>query len=347
MSRIVKVAVAAAALGVAGAFTAVAVAASSPTVATLAASKITVNSAVLRADVNPQGHQTSWLFQYGPTTAYGFQTTSHSAGQGTRRRLVAIRVTGLLPGTVYHYRVAALSSAGGATGADRAFRTLGKPPPVPETGPAVNVGQNQATPTGTVNPSGGATSWYFQYVVCPDFPAPCPSTTVPYTSRTIGQPPIPAGNIPVPVSVQITGLAPGKLYRYRLVAVHPNATSAGSELLFFTQPRFRRKPNMTTRTSPKHLSRRPYTFTTAGTLHGATFIPNWLRCTGHVGIRYYAGRHQKKFVLVSVGSDCRFSTPVSFRRLVNGRSTALKVKIFYRGNGYLRSVERTDHVTLG
>ena len=52
-------------------------------------------------------------------------------------------------------------------------------------------------------------------------------------------------------------------------------------------------------------------------------------------------------MLATVGPDCKFSTPVPFRRLIAGGSTALTVKIFYRGNGYLKSVSRTDHVTLG
>jgi hypothetical protein len=151
----------------------------------------------------------------------------------------------------------------------------------------------------------------------------------------------------VPVSVLLAGLAPGKLYHYRIVATHPHSASDGNDVLVFTQPRFRRKPTMTTRTSPRNLTRKPYTFTTAGTLHGANFIPSALRCTGRVGIRYYAGKRQVAFVLVPVGSNCRFSTPVSFRRLINGRSTPLQVKIFYRGNGYLQSTEKTDHVTLG
>lgn len=343
MSRSIKLL--AAVLGVAGVFAATAAAASSPTVSARPATGITVNSAVLRSVLNPNGNETSYVFQYGPTTAYGFQTNAHSVGHGTKPRLVKLRVPGLQPGTVYHFRMVALNSAGSATGADRAFRTLGKPPAEVQTGPAVNVGQNQATLTGSINPNGATTQWFARYAVCPDFPTPCPTST--YTSQTVLQAPIPAVHTPIPVSVTLAGLAPGKLYHYQIVARHPNSQSLGNDVLLFTQPRFRRKPRMTTRTSPKNLTHKPFVFNTAGTLHGANFIPNWLRCTGRVGIRYYAGRHQVKFVLVPVGSNCRFSTPVSFKGLLHGRATALKVKIWYRGNGYLRPTERTDHVTLG
>lgn len=343
MRRIMKLL--AAAVGVMCLLATAADAASSPTVASRSAIGIHTNSATLRAVINPNGHQTSYVFQYGPTTAYGFQTASHSAGPGTKPIVVKVQVTALNPGTVYHFRVAALSSAGGALGADRAFRTAGKPPASVVTGPPVNVSQNQATLTGTINPNGAATNWFVQYGLCPDAPAPCNTTL--YSAQTLGQTGLAAGHVPEPVSVVLAGLAPGKLYHYRIVAKHPNSIALGSDVLVFTQPRFRRKPTMTTRTSPRNLRRKPYTFTTAGTLHGANFIPNWLRCTGRVGIRYYAGRRQVAFVLVAVGSDCRFSTPVSFRHLVHGRRTALSAKIFYRGNGYLRSTEKTDHVTLG
>lgn len=335
----------AAALGVGCLFGAVAVAASGPTASTRPAVRIAQTTAVLRAVVNPHGHATSFVFQYGPTRAYGTQSTSGSAGSGKKARLVGIPIGGLLPGTVYHYRVAAVNVVGGVVGGDRAFKTAGKPPAEVVTGPPVDVSQNAATTTGSINPHGSTTHWSVQYAACPTLPTPC--NTAAYALQTIGQTPIPAVGAPVPVEVQLTGLAPGTLYHYRIVAVHPHFTSFGNDVQVFTQPRFKRKPTMTTRTSPGRLSGKPYTFTTAGTLHGFNFIPSSLRCTGRVGIRYYHGRKQVAFVLVGVGSNCRFSSPVSFRRLINGRRAALKVKVFYRGNGYLQTTEKTDHVTLG
>jgi hypothetical protein len=104
---------------------------------------------------------------------------------------------------------------------------------------------------------------------------------------------------------------------------------------------------VTTRTSPSRVTHKPYVFTTAGTLHGATFIPAALRCAGTVGIRYYDGRRQVAFALASVGPNCSFSTPVPFAKLIGHAPTALRVTIDFRGNGYLNAVDRTDHVTLG
>jgi hypothetical protein len=335
----------AAVLGVGCLFAAVAVAASGPAAATRPAVSIGETTARLRAVINPRGHATSFVFQYGPTSAYGLQSASGSAGSGKKLRLVGAPIAGLLPGTVYHFRVAAVNVVGGVVSGDRVFKTAGRPPAEVVTGPPVNVSQNAATTTGSINPHRTATHWSVQYAACPTLPTPCNTTA--YTSQTIGQTPIPAVAAPVPVSVQLVGLAPGTLYHYRIVASHPHFTSFGNDVQVFTQPRFRRKPTMSTRTSPGRLRHKPYTFNTAGTLHGFNFIPSSLRCTGRVGIRYYHGRKQVAFVLVGVGSNCRFATPVSFRHLINGRRTALKVKIFYRGNGYLRSTEKTDHVTLG
>jgi hypothetical protein len=324
-------------LAIAAAITGVAAAAAAPTVATRLAAAVTTHSAVLRGAVNPNGSQTGYVFQYGPTTAYGLGTPSHSAGHGVKPRAVRVVVTGLNPGTTYHYRIVALNSHGVTAGHDRQFRTAGHPPADVLTGPAVDVGKNSAIVTGSINPRGQRTTWSVQY-----------GLTATYTAQTIGQTPLPAIRVPFPVSVGIGGLAPGTVYHYRIVASHPIFTTVGADQTFFTAVRFRRKPNMTTRTTPKHATHRPFVFTTAGTLHGFTFIPQNLRCTGRVGIRYYHGKRQVAFVLVPVGSNCRFSTPVSFSHRINGRSAKLDVKIFYRGNAYLRTTEKTDHnIRLG
>src|SRR5205085_9816086 len=127
-------------------------------------------------------------------------------------------------------------------------------------------------------------------------PAPCDTST--YSTATIGQTPIPAVDQPVPVAVQITGLAPGTLYHYRIRATHPRAVSKGNDVLVFTQPRFRRKPTMTTRTSPSGLTRKLSRFSSASTRHCCKFFRSWLRCTGRRGIRYHNGRKQVAFVLV-------------------------------------------------
>jgi hypothetical protein len=80
-------------------------------------------SATLAGSVNPNGSDTSYYFQYGPTKAYGGQTAIADAGAGTHQVNVRLGVGGLQPLTVYHYRLVAVNSNGVATGDDNTFKT--------------------------------------------------------------------------------------------------------------------------------------------------------------------------------------------------------------------------------
>ena len=145
----------------------VASAAGSPAVTTGAATKVGNSTAVLNATVNPNGHATQYDFTLGPTTAYGVTTTLRTVKAGTKAVAVKVTVTGLTPGTTYHYRINAISTGGAVVGADRAFTTTGHPPAAVVTGGAVNVGKTVATPTGVINPEGATTTWVVQYGLTP------------------------------------------------------------------------------------------------------------------------------------------------------------------------------------
>ncbi|HWE08063.1 MAG TPA: hypothetical protein VG325_01835 [Solirubrobacteraceae bacterium] len=314
----------------------VAGAAASPTVTTGTATKVSTTTAVLTGHVIPNGDATDYVFSYGPTTAYGATTPGRRAGAGTKSVAVTQRVTGLTPGTVYHYRLSALNRSGTATGADRTFTTAGHPPAAVVTGSPVNVGRTAATPTAVINPEGAATTWVIQYGI-----------TGGYGYQTFAQTLGPA-TTPVPVSVQLMGLAPGTLFHYRAVAYHgASIVSAGADATFFTEPSKRPVPRLSAHTRPGVARRSPYRFTTAGGLGGAGWIPAAQRCAGNVGVRYYNGRRQLAFVVAPVASNCRFSATASFRRL-HGRAPApLRVTVDYRGTGYLAPANRVDHVTAG
>jgi hypothetical protein len=85
---------------------------------------LSVTSAVLTGTVDPNRRETTWRFVYGPTTAYGAETATVSAGAGDAAAPVAATVEGLTPGTLYHYRLEATNELGTATGADATFTTL-------------------------------------------------------------------------------------------------------------------------------------------------------------------------------------------------------------------------------
>jgi hypothetical protein len=316
--------------------TGVAGAAASPTVATGTATKVTTTTAVLTGHVTPNGNTTDYVFSYGPTVAYGAATAGRSAGSGTKPVAVTRTITGLTPGTIYHYRLTAINRSGTGTGADRTFTTAGHPPAAVVTGAPVNVGKTVATPTAVINPEGALTTWVIQYGI-----------TGGYGYETFAQTLAPITTA-VPVSAQLTGLAPGALFHYRAVAYHGGKiVSAGADATFFTEPSKRPVPRLSARTRPGVARRSPYTFTTAGGLSGAGWIPAAQRCAGNVGVRYHNGRHQLAFVVAPVAADCRFSATASFRRVRGRAPAALSVTVDYRGTGYLAPAKRVDHVTAG
>jgi hypothetical protein len=195
--------------------------AAAPTATTGTTTSITDTRATLNATVNPGGEETSYSFQYGPTTDYGRQTRLTSAGNGTTDRAVNVNIDELTPGTEYHVRVVASNSTETRTGADVTFRTTGTPPapapkPIATTGSAVT-SISGATVNGTVNPQGRATSYYFQF-----------GETTAYGSQTAPQS-AGAGTTPVAVSASLSGLRTDTTYHYRLVAIGPGDAIAIGE----------------------------------------------------------------------------------------------------------------------
>lgn len=67
-------------------------------------------------------------FEFGPTSAYGYQTSAASAGSGTSTVSVTALLSGLQSNQTYHYRLVAVSGAGTTLGADATFKTTTAPP---------------------------------------------------------------------------------------------------------------------------------------------------------------------------------------------------------------------------
>jgi hypothetical protein len=107
-----------------------------PVVHTGTPSSVTGTSATLTGTVDPDGHTTSWYFEYGTTTRYGTKTASHDAGSSLGAKPVSVPINGLAPGVGYHVRLVASSSAGTVYGADVAFSTAG---------PAVTIAASSST----------------------------------------------------------------------------------------------------------------------------------------------------------------------------------------------------------
>jgi hypothetical protein len=101
-----------------------------PSVTTGTTTGITPSSATLTGVVNPSGYSTTAQFEYGPTTAYGSTATVTLApSNGTTPQNIGAAISGLQPGTTYHYRLN-VTASGLATwyGADATFASEPMPP---------------------------------------------------------------------------------------------------------------------------------------------------------------------------------------------------------------------------
>lgn len=83
-----------------------------PYMAVTGASHPALESATVYGYVNTDGLPTVWAFQYGTSTAYGHWSRYGEIPPGQGAVMVAVRLSGLMSGTVYHYRLAAIPVTG-------------------------------------------------------------------------------------------------------------------------------------------------------------------------------------------------------------------------------------------
>jgi hypothetical protein len=164
--------------------------------------------ATLEAQVNPGEQETTCVrFEYGTSTGYGSSVpcANASLGSGSEDTPASAAVTGLAPGTEYHFRVVVenpSSPLGGTVGADQTFTTPLVIAPGSEAFSAV--GATYATVSAQVDPGGVPTTYYVQY-----------GASAAYGSRTAGL--SSSAGEPVAVSVQLAGLTPETGYHFRIV----------------------------------------------------------------------------------------------------------------------------------
>lgn len=106
-----------------------------PSTTTSAPSGTTQNATSVGAVVSSNGVPARMRFEYGPTTAYGSATTWQDVEDGDEPVGRSARLSGLAPGTTYHYRAVVESPMGIDPGPDRTVHTL-SPPPEPPPPPA-------------------------------------------------------------------------------------------------------------------------------------------------------------------------------------------------------------------
>jgi hypothetical protein len=78
--------------------------------------------ATVGGTIDPRGREGSWQVEYGTTSRYG-RATAPTPVAGSGARDVGAVLTGLAPGTTYHWRITLATTAGTVAGADATFTT--------------------------------------------------------------------------------------------------------------------------------------------------------------------------------------------------------------------------------
>ena len=162
-------------------------------------------------------------FEYGSTTGYGNTVTAApNPVTGTSNTPVSAGITGLIPGSVYHYRLKAVNCGGTKYGDDQIINT-GCTEPAATTNAATNIGSTTATLNGTVDANNFSTTVTFEYGL----------TTGYGSTITASQSPV-AGTSNTAVGAGITRLIPNSVYHFRVKAVNCGGTINGTDRTFNT-----------------------------------------------------------------------------------------------------------------
>lgn len=98
---------------------------SAPTISSVNANVISSSAANISANINANGDPASVSIQYGLTMSYGSSMNATPAVvTGSVATPISAALTGLLPSTLYHYRVVATNSLGTTQSSDGVFTTM-------------------------------------------------------------------------------------------------------------------------------------------------------------------------------------------------------------------------------
>jgi hypothetical protein len=196
------------------------------------------------AKVNPNYQKTACVVRYWPATeaestgpTVPCTPTGAELGEGSEAVAVSAQLEHLIPGTTYDYRVIATNATGETLGSQAAFTTLDTP--AVTTGAAVGMTRTTATFSGTVDPAGAATSYYFAYVNQAGYEAALAAGSAnPYADgRTTSQVSVGSSYEPQAAGpLTVEELTPGTTYHYAVIAVNSLGTTIGPDQVFTTGP---------------------------------------------------------------------------------------------------------------
>jgi phosphodiesterase/alkaline phosphatase D-like protein len=191
-----------------------------PTSTTVAATGISLHTAILNGTVNPHAQATNAWFEWGTDSALLIPTltTAQPIGAGSVDNSVSATITGLALGTTYYYRVAAQNASGTEKGAIASFTTaLPNSPPSVTTNAATSLTISGAVLNGTVNPNELATTAVFEWGTDSNL-----TTFTSTLSQSLG-----AGTTSVAITASLTALTPGATYYFRVAATNSAGTTKG------------------------------------------------------------------------------------------------------------------------
>jgi hypothetical protein len=192
-----------------------------PDVTTAPATAITTTGATLHGTINPDGVAASYQFEWGTDTGYGNVAPADAVdvGDGSADIPVTVDLTGLTPGTTYHYRLKGTSVDGSNFGADQTFSTPG-PPRIVSVSGAGAVGS--ATLAASVNPKVPDTTYHFEWGTDTTY-----GTTTPETA-------LGSGFDELPAMANLAGLPSGVTHHFRVVATNAHGTTISGDATFTT-----------------------------------------------------------------------------------------------------------------
>lgn len=183
-------------------------------------SGVTPTTVDLEAKLNPELAATIYHFQYGTDTTYGEQTlTSESIGEDSTEHSVETELSGLIPGTTYHFRVIAVNLNGATMGPDETFNTPDAPS-IAEPA-ASNVTQTSATLSAAIRAGFRPTSYSFEYGTGRNYGSTSSGTIEPDNSAHMA-------------SSSLSGLRPGTTYHFRVTATNAIGSTSSADQLFTT-----------------------------------------------------------------------------------------------------------------
>jgi hypothetical protein len=181
--------------------------------------------ATLTGSIEPEGNPTEYHFDYGSVSVTEHSSTPTSLGAADfTSHSVSLPVSGLLPGTEYHFElIVSYGSGETASGGPQTFTTPPAAAPAVSTLAASALEETEATLNGKVDPEGGSEAQYFfEWGVGS-------SGAYEHSTKVVS---LPSDGAEHQVSATVAGLTPGSEYHFRLVAKNKLGSVQGNDLTF-------------------------------------------------------------------------------------------------------------------